>query len=131
MNGKREIEKRIEAEQAVFDKACKGCVYRTADRCCDYIGIVGKRRPCPPGPGCTVKKTGERRRVDYEKVKTLYKEGKTDKEIAELAGCSLSTVSNWRRLQGRKPNQQKSKEEKPGEKRGQEGMKKEKEEAAE
>lgn len=43
--------------------ACKGCMYlgslhtkSTAARTCDYLLILGHRRPCPPGAGCTVKK---------------------------------------------------------------------------
>lgn len=37
---------------------CKDCDYYSRDtRTCDYILRVKKRRPCPPGPGCTVKST--------------------------------------------------------------------------
>lgn len=39
---------------------CKGCAYwcggKTTIKTCDYMLITGKRRPCPPGEGCTVKK---------------------------------------------------------------------------
>lgn len=48
---------------------CHGCYYFTHDsptrgeagssdnyRSCDYIGIVGRRRPCKWGKGCTVRK---------------------------------------------------------------------------
>ena len=70
--GKRARQDCINAEWAALARACKGCIYFTAGRCCDYIGIVGHRRPCPPGPGCTVKTTGDRRRkVDYGKVEDL------------------------------------------------------------
>jgi hypothetical protein len=38
---------------------CEGCIYYSADyevnKCCNYIFIKGKRRPCPPGNECTVK----------------------------------------------------------------------------
>ena len=47
-------------ERKVYNKACAGCVYMTFIAgylgCCDYIFMEGKRRPCPPGKGCTVKK---------------------------------------------------------------------------
>ena len=40
-------------------KFCDGCVFFGGDyegsRSCNYIFIKGKRRPCPPGKGCTVK----------------------------------------------------------------------------
>lgn len=48
-----------------YDRACKGCIYlgSAGDLCsCDYIFKVGKRRPCPPGKGCTVKETKKRGR---------------------------------------------------------------------
>lgn len=99
--GKRARQDRINAEWAALARACKGCIYFTASRCCDYIGIVGHRRPCPPGPGCTVKTTGDRRRkVDYGKVEDLYRRKKTDKEIAAIAGCGVSTVARWRSVNG-------------------------------
>lgn len=42
---------------------CEGCWYRTplaesqqdGPKCCSYILDTKKRRPCPPGAGCTVK----------------------------------------------------------------------------
>lgn len=103
--GKRARQDRINAEWAALARACKGCIYFTASRCCDYIGIVGHRRPCPPGPGCTVKTTGDRRRkVDYGKVEDLYRRKKTDKEIAAIAGCGVSTVARWRHMNGMKAN---------------------------
>lgn len=48
------------------DKHCEGCHYY---RCictgwmgCNYILLTGKKRPCPPGKDCTVKKEKRRRR---------------------------------------------------------------------
>lgn len=99
--GKRARQDRINAEWAALARACKGCAYFTASRCCDYIGIVGHRRPCPPGPECTVKtKEDRRRKVDYGKVEDLYRRRKTDKEIAAIAGCGVSTVARWRSVNG-------------------------------
>lgn len=38
---------------------CSGCRYffgtYLVNRCCNYIFIEDRRRPCPPGKGCTVK----------------------------------------------------------------------------
>lgn len=43
------------------DHPCKGCVYffgrAEGNECCNYIFIVGHRRPCPPGKDCTEKRT--------------------------------------------------------------------------
>ena len=103
--GKRARQDRINAEWAALARACKGCAYFTASRCCDYIGIVGHRRPCPPGPECTVKtKEDRRRKVDYGKVEDLYRRRKTDKEIAAIVGCGVSTVARWRHMNGMKAN---------------------------
>lgn len=37
---------------------CPGCLhwYGAYLKCCNYIFDVGKRRPCEPGEGCTVKR---------------------------------------------------------------------------
>ena len=44
------------------DDYCIGCAYlmRVGDgtNACDYIGATEKRRPCPAGTGCTVRKEG-------------------------------------------------------------------------
>ena len=46
--------------QAEMQKPCIGCAYfggeNNLNNSCNYIFIVGKRRPCPPGKDCTVKK---------------------------------------------------------------------------
>lgn len=38
---------------------CEGCRYffghYQQNACCNYIFMVGHRRPCPPGKDCTVK----------------------------------------------------------------------------
>lgn len=38
-------------------KGCAGCLhwYGAYLKCCNYIFDVGKRRPCEPGEGCTVR----------------------------------------------------------------------------
>lgn len=73
--------------------SCKGCVYAallSGAWCCDYLGVTGHRRPCPPGEGCTVRKEGGftkkgsafmRRRVwDTEEAKVLYDQKLSDAE---------------------------------------------------
>lgn len=44
----------------VSDKFCDDChfykpIYGESWRCCHYIFMTGKKRPCPPGAGCTEK----------------------------------------------------------------------------
>ena len=44
-------------------KYCKGCYYwgglNGSCDCCNYIFVEGRKRPCPPGKGCTVRKEKE------------------------------------------------------------------------
>ena len=51
----------------LVDEYCCGCIYLTRIdpsiaeiMACDYIEATNKRRPCPAGKGCTVKKTGKK-----------------------------------------------------------------------
>ena len=41
---------------------CKGCFFfggkAESVKCCNYYLITGKRRPCEPGEGCTVRQDG-------------------------------------------------------------------------
>ena len=57
----REIRNGLE-QPKIFNKnksGCEGCVYFFGDyevnKCCNYIFIEDKRRPCPPGKDCTVR----------------------------------------------------------------------------
>ena len=64
----------------VCTKYCDACVYRKVftggwHPYCDYLCMVGKRRPCPAGDGCTVRVT---RRV-YRK-RALTEEEKAQRE---------------------------------------------------
>lgn len=66
----------------------------------------GKRPQLRPQPvvlrGSTPKKrrrTGGRK-YDWGQFRALWEEGKTDREIAESAGCSKSAVEHWRRCSG-------------------------------
>ncbi len=54
----------MEGKHACMDKHCLGCKYY---RCiyeemwyCAYLIETDKRRPCPPGKGCTVKAKKEK-----------------------------------------------------------------------
>ena len=99
--------------------SCKGCAYAaqlSGAWCCDYLQIVGHRRPCPPGEGCTVRKTAnltkkgsafmKRREWDTEKAKTLYDQKLSDVEIAGRVGATASAVAYWRRGLGLPANQE-------------------------
>lgn len=51
---------------------CKGCKYAVSEYkgsegyYCQYILMTKKRRPCPPGEGCTVKETEQKGRVEWK-----------------------------------------------------------------
>ena len=51
----------------VDNKNCRNCVYfggMSDCACtCNYIFMEDKKRPCPPGKGCTVKKKRSSRRI--------------------------------------------------------------------
>ncbi len=47
---------------------CRGCQYFNVlsdgtTKLCEYILQTGRRRPCPPGRGCTVKETGKKQKA--------------------------------------------------------------------
>lgn len=81
----------------------KGCRYLGKAGglpCCNYYLTTGIRRPCPAGPKCTVyeRKSKMSHKVwSKEQAEALYRDGKTDKEIAAAVGISAVTVGAWRR----------------------------------
>lgn len=85
---------------------CRGCVYRTyagAEPICGYILVERRRRPCPPGEGCTVKVVGgnnkkmKRRTWDENRARQLYEEGKSDVvDIADMVGATAGAIAAWR-----------------------------------
>lgn len=90
--------------------SCEGCFYAvllSGAWCCDYLLMTGRRRPCPPGEGCTVRKAAnltkkgsafmKRREWDTEKAKALYDQKLSDAEIAGKVGATTSAVAYWRR----------------------------------
>lgn len=56
----RQTTGRVEHPKPVKDY-CEGCIFYDGEydsnKCCNYFLDTGMRRPCPPGKGCTVKKT--------------------------------------------------------------------------
>lgn len=90
---------------------------------CRYIDITGQTRlgairkkygagvdakrltdpaNCPmyePEPGCP-----KRPPTEPQAKKQLYVEGKSDREIAEIIGCSRSTICSWRSRNNLPPN---------------------------
>lgn len=63
---------------------CKDCVYygrAGAEPICEYILLEQRRRPCPPGEGCTVKIVGgaddmKQKLWDEVRARQLYEGGK-------------------------------------------------------
>lgn len=85
---------------------CSGCIY--FDRAgetpvCGYLLRTMRRRPCPPGEGCTVKCTSKeegkmpvKKSWDAERALRLHGEGLDDLSIAEQVGASLGAIKAWR-----------------------------------
>lgn len=55
----------------MVDEYCIGCEYHWISyacpeyQACDYIMMTGRKRPCPSGKECTVKKKAKRRRYKW------------------------------------------------------------------
>lgn len=98
---------------------CAGCIYYgTSTLTCDYILLEDRRRPCPPGKGCTVKRTKRRRRVrkpkwDTELGRLLWLDGRKDGEIADEFGIPISTVTAYRKRHWEQGTQKPEKREEP------------------
>lgn len=59
------------------DKACAGCrhyVRISSTWMCNYWEDENRKRPCPPGAQCTVKKGGTLKRVSYPDGGLLIRE---------------------------------------------------------
>lgn len=84
---------------------CQNCYFFCrATNTCDYWLIMDKLRGCPPGEGCTKKMTEkEYKRMsiaskwDKAAGREMWKAGKSDKEIAEFYGVSVSAVVQIRK----------------------------------
>lgn len=50
------------------ENPCQGCLHWYGcfvnTQCCNYIFDMGRRRPCPPGAGCTAKRLYRGKRDD-------------------------------------------------------------------
>ena len=103
----------------------KDCAFKgTNTDTCDYILVTGKRRGCPAGPLCIRYKpvNAKERKVPqlpstfkkdrsglFTAFGSLYEEGYSDREIADIMGVGRDTVTRWRheeRLPGRDTRRQ-------------------------
>lgn len=98
----------------MITKYCKGCEHLVKPangyECCNYLLDTGWRRPCPSGDGCTVhtKLSGVSvwhrfacgARWDIRLARTMFAEGKSDKEIADAVGISCGYFKHWRAQNG-------------------------------
>ena len=80
---------------------CEGCEYffgeYVLNRCCNYIFVVGQRRPCPPGEGCTCwtpRDSKSRQRRQRKK----NRETVPDRQVFERACPECGTVFATTRL---------------------------------
>ena len=83
---------------------CRGCIYlgtfHAYEKCCDYILMTKRRRPCPSGDGCTAKKTREgtalkERAWDTERAKALLIGGSSYTATADAVGCKVEELKSW------------------------------------
>lgn len=93
------------SEEKVCDRYCAKCIYSTGctdwGYVCNYYLETGKRRPCPPGTGCTVKSTGKKIRYleqmrDIEWSKRMLEARKAKavphKKICKECGLEFEAV---------------------------------------
>ena len=102
---------------SVCDSYCKGCIYLgTIHKVlpwCKYLFMEDKRRPCPPGAGCTVKLTSkevkkkaaeakraneiERMRITSEKNREHYAKKRAEKrKICRYCGKEFTPTKELR-----------------------------------
>lgn len=67
---------------------CDGCVYMGIVSgqmpCCNYIFMEDRKRPCPPGDRCTVKKTGKYKKAVHKRM-AIAEERRRKRKEAEMA----------------------------------------------
>lgn len=73
-----------------FEKhPCFGCVYmgvlQGSTPMCNYIFMEDKRRPCPPGEGCTVKSYGKYRKAVQKRMAQAAEKEKERKAKRQAA----------------------------------------------
>lgn len=98
---------------------CPGCMYVGDAMVCNFAWITGRCRTAMPkreDGGCPAYQKGERiacdrfmderlghrkqkrkTRVPYEQAMAMYKDGKSDREIAEELRCATGVITKWRR----------------------------------
>ena len=84
------------------EKCCLSCIYHGRAKgqvICEYLTRTAHRRGCPPGIECT-----RREELDSRRVEELYRQGKTDHEIAAATGALAAMVTQWRHRRGLKAN---------------------------
>ena len=91
----------------MLDQYCNGCDHRVtlgpSTACCNYLLDTGERRPCHSGYGCVChtnppkeKEDGRLPMWDTALAYSMFRNGKTDKEIGLAVGRSKSTIQRWR-----------------------------------
>lgn len=89
----------------------RGCVYAakvSSIPICDYLGITGRVRPCPPGRDCSEwadeKKGGalmpRKAMWDVSRAKALLDEGQSVEDIAAQVGTTVAALKSWMQRKG-------------------------------
>lgn len=65
---------------------------------------VSRRSTTSRVPRKSPQRRGPKPRLDEQVAMTAWLAGKTDREIAETCGCSVSTITSWRKRYGLDPN---------------------------
>lgn len=115
------------------EEKCRRCVYRArpgAGYQCDYATVTGHTRRAVPPAKCRKFREGKRiaipkeemteikepqkkekrrgggsaPRIDWDRGRELYGQGKSDVQIGEALKCDRHTVYLWRKTQGMPPN---------------------------
>ena len=98
-------------KNAVCTKRCDGCFFQgRSTGTCDYIFIVGERRPCEAGKNCTAFVSRNRKdefmrkpNWDTEEGRRMWMSGKKDEEIADAFGISTGAVTSRRKKYWEQP----------------------------
>lgn len=98
-------------------RRCPTCYYYDRGcRTCDFMLVTGVRRGCPiddcfrylpreglhhrPRFALQGSPAGTRNNPKYKAMEAFYKQGMSDRQIAEKVGCSKSLVQRWRTKAG-------------------------------
>lgn len=79
----------------LLEHPCTGCRFFFGEfecnRCCNYIFIIGKRRPCPFGKGCTVKEPMQIEKVIYKRHSKEKEYRDAFQKVCKWCGSTFST----------------------------------------